>query len=227
MKLSVIMAVYNEKDTIEEIIERVKKVDLEKEIIIVDDCSTDGTRQILKKFSPNDQGIKVCFHDKNRGKGAALRTALKHITGDIVIMQDGDLEYDPNDYLSLIKPILNKKERAVFGSRFLGQHSCLRFWGAAGNKFLTFLVNILCNSYISDMETCYKAIDAKVLKELNLKSSNFNIEPEITIKILKKGYKIYEVPISYDAREYNQGKKINWFDGIKAIWAIVRFRLWD
>jgi len=226
MKISVVMPVYNEKDTIETIIERVRNVAIEKEIIIVDDFSTDGTREILQKYI-NAEDIKLCFHDKNRGKGASLRTGFSHVKGDIVIVQDADLEYDPTDYFMLIKPILNKKTKVVFGSRFLGQHSCLRFWATAANKFLAFLVNILLNCYISDMETCYKAIDVSVLKELNLKSSDFNIEPEITIKILKKGYRIYEVPISYDAREYREGKKINWWDGIKAIGAIFWFRFFD
>ena len=226
MKLSVVMPVCNERNTVEEIIARVRNVSIEKEIIIVDDFSTDGTRKILQKYI-NTEDLRVYFHDKNRGKGVALKTGFSHVTGDIVIIQDADLEYDPDDYFTLLGPILKKKTKVVFGSRFLGQHSCLRFWGTTANKFLTFLINILFDSYISDMETCYKMIDASVIRELNLKSSDFNIEPEITAKILKKGYKIYEVPISYDAREYSQGKKIKWWHGIKAIFAIFWYRFFD
>ena len=226
MKLSIVIPVYNEKETILELIKKVDSVNLEKEIILVDDASTDGTRDILKSLG--DKKYKIFFHDVNQGKGAALRTGFKHVTGNIVIVQDADLEYDPNEYGKLIAPILDGKADVVFGSRFLsGPHRVLLFWHYLGNKILTTLSNIFSNLNLTDMETCYKVFKAEILKDLNLKSNRFGFEPEFTAKVAKRKYKIYEVPISYYGRDYSEGKKITWKDGIVAIWCIIKYRLKD
>jgi len=230
MRLSIIIPVYNEVNTIREIINRVDAVELDKEIIIVDDCSTDGTRELIKDIRDNgkfNSDLRVVYHSKNQGKGAAIRAGINYTTGDIVIIQDADLEYDPEDYRILIKPIIEGKADVVYGSRFLGIHRCFMFWHYMGNKLLTGIANILFNTILSDMETCYKAFRTEVIKDIKIKSNRFNFEPEITAKVLKRKLRIYEVPISYTGREYSEGKKINWKDGLRAIYALIKYRLMD
>ena len=223
MKLSVVIPVYNEVGTILEIIKRVKEVPLDKEIIVVDDGSTDGTRALLEK---SVDGIKAFFHEANYGKGAAIRTALPHITGDIAIIQDADMEYDPSEYSRLMAPIQEGRADVVYGSRFLGgPHRVLFFWHAVGNKIITTLSNMLTDINLSDMETGYKVIRAEVLKKINIESNRFGFEPEITAKITKMGCRIYEVPISYCGRNYAEGKKINWKDGLAAMYWIIKYNL--
>lgn len=223
MKLSVIIPVYNEAKTILEIIRRVKEAPFEKEIIVVDDGSTDGTTDLLKK---NSGGIKTLFHNKNQGKGAAVRTALPHITGDITIIQDADLEYHPSEYPRLIGPILDGMADVVYGSRFLGgPHRVLYFWHFIGNKVVTTFSNMLTDLNLSDMETGYKVFRSEVLKKVKIESNRFGFEPEITAKIAKMKCRIYEVPISYWGRDYSEGKKINWKDGVAAIYWIIKFNV--
>jgi len=223
MKLSVIIPVYNEAGTILEIIQRVKEAPFEKEIIVVDDSSTDGTASLLKE---NSEGIKPLFHDRNKGKGAAIRTALPHITGEIAIIQDADLEYHPSEYPRLISPILNGMADVVYGSRFQGgTHRVLYFWHSIGNNVVTTLSNMFTNLNLSDMETGYKVFRSEVLKRIKIESSRFGFEPEITAKIAKMGCRIYEVPISYWGRDYSEGKKINWKDGLAAIYWIIKFNI--
>ena len=223
MKLSVIIPVYNEAKTILEIIRRVKEAPFEKEIIVVDDGSTDGTIDILKE---NNEGITVLFHQKNQGKGAAIRTALPHINGEIAIIQDADLEYHPSEYPRLISPILNGVADVVYGSRFQGgTHRVLYFRHFLGNKVVTTLSNMLTDLNLSDMETGYKVFRSEVLKKIKIESSRFGFEPEITAKISKMGCRIYEVPISYWGRDYSEGKKINWKDGLAALYWIIKFNL--
>lgn len=226
-KLSVVMPVYNEKATIRKIIKQVQGEKSEKEIIIIDDCSTDGTREILHELA-TIPGIKVLFHNKNMGKGAALRTGFKEVTGDIVVIQDADLEYNPAEYPKLMQPILEGKADVVYGSRFLGEpHRVLLFWHYVGNKFLTALTNLLTNLNLTDMETCYKVFRASILKEISLKSNRFGFEPEFTIKVAKKRYRIYETSISYYGRDYSEGKKIGWKDGFVAIYKLFRYRFFN
>lgn len=224
MKLSVIIPVFNEVGTIEEIIERVKQVPFEKEIIVVDDGSTDGTRDLLKQQGKG--GVTILFHESNQGKGAAIRTAIPYISGDIAIIQDADLEYHPSEYPHLIAPILDGKADVVYGSRFLGgPHRVLFFWHAVGNRIITTLSNVLTNLNLSDMETGYKVFRAEVLKRIKIKSNRFGFEPEITAKISKMGCHIFEIPISYWGRDYSQGKKINWKDGLAAIYWIIKYNI--
>ena len=234
MKLSVIMPVYNEKDTILEIIRRVKAVKLPKEIMIIDDFSKDGTRDILKKIK--DKEIKVFFHERNYGKGHALRTGISHATGDIIIIQDADLEYDPQDYLKLVEPIEKGETKVVYGTRFPKKpgHPSLsspyyslfnKFYFA--NKILTMTANILFGANITDEPTCYKIFHSDVFKNINLKCERFEFCPEVTAKVKKKGYKILEVPISYHPRSVEEGKKIKWKDGLEAIWALIKYRFVD
>ena len=225
LKLSVVIPAYNEKGTIAEIIRRVKAVDVDKEIIIVDDYSTDGTREILKDLAA--RGEKVFFHERNMGKGAALRTGFKHAAGDYIIVQDADLEYDPDDYLKLLAPVLKGRAEVVYGSRFTGEHRDMFFHHWVGNKFLTLVTNVLYNTTLSDMETCYKLFRADIIKSIDIKSDRFNFEPEITAKVLKKKVRIYEVPISYAGREFSEGKKITWADGFFAVWALIKYRFID
>ncbi len=225
MKLSVVMPVYNEKTTIKEILRQVRSVDLgdiDKEIIVVDDCSNDGTGDILKLEA--DSSIKVISHEKNQGKGAAVRTGLKHATGDMIVIQDADLEYDPEDYLKLVDPVLRGKATVVYGSRFTGERRNMLFWHYLGNRFLSLVTNVLYNTTLSDMETCYKLFSRGALEGINIKSNKFDFEPEITAKILRKGIRIYEVPIAYTGREMNEGKKISWKDAFPALWALTKYR---
>ncbi len=228
MQISVVIPVYNEVSTIREIVVRVQAVDLDKEIIIVDDGSTDGTREQLQKITLSQENIKVFYHDRNQGKGAALRTGFEAATGDIVIIQDADLEYDPREYPVLLEPILDGRADIVYGSRFLGgPHRVLFFWHYLGNKFLTLLSNALTNLNLTDMETCYKVFRREVLSDIQLKSNRFGFEPEFTAKIAKKEFRIYETSISYSGRTYAEGKKIGWKDGVKAIFSILWFRFFD
>jgi len=228
VKLSVIIPVYNERETIEEIIHRVQKVNvgLEKEIIVVDDGSQDGTSQILKSLKfPN---LKICHHSKNMGKGAALQSGFSKAEGDIILIQDADLEYNPQDYPKLLEAILDGRADVVYGSRFIGgPHRVLFFWHYVGNKILTTLSNMLSNLNLSDMETCYKVFKKEILERIRLKSKRFGFEPEFTIKVAKMNCRIYEVPISYSGRDYSEGKKINWKDGVAAIFHLIRHKFFD
>ena len=234
MKLSVVIPVYNEDRTISEILKKVMEVDIEKEIIIVDDCSTDGTREILKTVNQltdlpvtSQNQIKIVYHDKNKGKGAAIRTGLKEVTGDIVIIQDADLEYNPQDYYILMQPILDRKADVVYGSRFLKLKHITLFWHYIANKILNLLTNLLYGTCLTDMETCYKMFNINVIRGIDIKSDRFDFEPEITAKILRKGYKICEISISYKFRGYSEGKKIGWKDGFAAFWTLIKYRFFD
>lgn len=225
MKLSVVIPVYNEKGTIREIYDSVRGVDIDKEIILVDDCSTDGTREILQGLA--DENTRVFMHDRNMGKGAALRTGFRNATGEIVIIQDADLEYDPSQYHKLIQPILDGKADVVYGSRFVtgDYRRVLFFWHMLGNKFLTLLSNMLTNLNLSDMETCYKVFRREVLEKITIEENRFGFEPEITAKISKMDLRIYEIGISYSGRTYKEGKKIGWKDGISAFKCILKYNL--
>jgi len=226
MKISVVMPVFNEYNTIKVIIEKVMKVGIVDELVIVDDFSTDGTREILKGIE--DKKICVFYHEQNKGKGAALRTGFAKVTGDVIVIQDADLEYDPNEYPQLLEPILDGRADAVYGSRFLGgPHRVLLFWHYLANKMLTLLSNIFNNLNLTDMETCYKVFRTDVLREINLKSDRFGFEPEVTAKLAKKKFKIYEMPISYSGRDYDEGKKIGFKDAIEAFYCIIYFRFFD
>ena len=229
-RLSILIPVFNEVQTVEEIIRRVRATDscgLEREIVVVDDASTDGTGDLLKKIQQVG-GVKVVSHPYNRGKGAALRTALEQATGDIVVIQDADLEYDPADYPILLKPILDGRADVVYGSRFLGgTHRVLLFWHFMANKFLTLLSNLFCNLNLSDMETGYKVFRRKCVEGLALNAERFGIEPELTAKLARRHFRFYETPIGYSGRDYSEGKKINWKDGLAALWFIFRYRFFD
>ncbi len=225
MKLSIVIPVYNEKDTIREIVDRVLKVEtgLEKELVIVDDFSKDGTREILNKLG--DPRIRVILQPKNMGKGAALRTGFAQAQGDIVLVQDADLEYDPREYPVLLAPILDGRADVVYGSRFLsGPHRVLFFWHYVANRMLTTFCNVLANLNLTDMETCYKVFKKDVLSRIQLKSDRFGFEPEVTLKVAELKCRIYEVPISYSGRDYAEGKKIGWKDGVAAIFHMFRYK---
>jgi len=224
MKLTVVIPVYNEVHTLLHLIDRVQEVDVDKDIVLVDDCSTDGTRDLLRSttFPAN---VRVLYHERNQGKGAALRTGFAAATGDVVLIQDADLEYDPREYPKLLKPIEEGRADVVFGSRFAGgeTHRVLYFWHFMGNKFLTLCSNAFTNLNITDMETCYKVFRREVLQKITVEENRFGFEPEITAKIAKLRVRIYEVGISYDGRTYEEGKKIGWEDGVRALWCIVKY----
>lgn len=229
MKISIVIPVYNEKDTLKLLLEKVEQANfsgLEKEIIMVDDCSTDGTTEILKELSAN---YKVLFHEKNQGKGAAIRTAIKEATGDFVCIQDADLEYLPDDYDKLLPLLINNEADVVYGSRFKNKENLKNFIlkNKIANKFLTLLTNVLYGAEITDMETCYKAFKREFIQGITIKSNRFDFEPEITAKIMKKKARLKEVPISYVGRGHDEGKKINWKDGIHAILTLIKFRFID
>ena len=227
MKLSIVIPVYNESETICEVIRRVEEVDNDKEIIVVDDGSTDGTRALLKEYEERE-GFEVIYQPKNKGKGAALRAGFEKAKGEVIIVQDADLEYDPKDYDVLLEPIFDERADVVYGSRFLGgPHRVLFFWHYLGNMFLTTLSNMFTNVNLSDMETGYKVFRRKILESITLKSNRFGFEPEFTSKVAQKKFIIYEVPISYSGRDYSAGKKINWKDGVAALWFVFRFRFFD
>ena len=221
--LSVVMPAYNERDTIDEIIRRVLAVPIRLELIVVDDCSTDGTRDQLQALQ-RELGFTLILQPANAGKGAALRTGFAKVSGEIVIIQDADLEYSPEEYPSLIELICTGRADVVYGSRFLGRHRVFLFTHYAGNRLLTLMTNILYNTMLTDMETCFKVMRAEVLRSMTLKSNRFGIEPELTAKIFKRGYRVYEIPITYDGRGYSEGKKITWRDGIVAIWTLLKYR---
>jgi glycosyltransferase involved in cell wall biosynthesis len=218
------MPVYNERETLEEILSQVKDIGLASEIIIVDDGSTDGTRDILPKLDGKD-GVRVILHEKNKGKGSAVRTGIAVATSEVILIQDADLEYDPRDYPKLLQPIEEGRADVVYGSRFLGgPRTAMLFWHAVGNRLLTLVTNVLYDSILSDMETCYKCFRAEIIRDIPLHAKRFDFEPEITAKILKRGIRIYEVPIAYYGREYEEGKKITGWDALPALWTLIKYR---
>ena len=227
MKLSVIIPVYNEEKTILSILNKVQALDIiKKEIIIVNDGSNDNTKNILEKIK--NKNVKIFHHIKNQGKGAAIRTGITKTTGDIIIIQDADLEYDPTDYGKLLSPMINRGASVVYGTRMFSlSKKDMQTMHYFGNRFLTFITNVLYGSKISDMETCYKVFKSEVIKNINLRATGFDFEPEITAKLLKKEYKIYEVPIKFKPRSFTEGKKITWFDGLKAVYYLIKYRFFD
>jgi len=238
MKLSVVVPVFNEEKTVARVLDRVACAPFppqvaEVEIVAVDDCSRDGTAERLASYNPPASAFAPCRftwlrHERNRGKGAALRTGFAATSGDLVIVQDADLEYDPSDYPTLLKPILDGQAEVVFGSRFLGgPHRVLFFWHSVGNRFLTMLSNMFTDLNLSDMETCYKVFTRDVLGKLRLTSERFGFEPEFTARVARMGIRIYEVPVAYHGRTYAEGKKIGWRDGFEAIWCILKFNVWN
>lgn len=228
MKLSVVIPVYNEKNTINEIIDRVKNVpNIDKEIVIVDDFSKDGTRDILKQMAQQDPSLKIFYKEFNSGKGDTLKEGFKHTTGDYVIVQDADLEYDPQDYKILLDVLKSKGADVVYGSRFSGTYKDMSNLHYFGNKMLTIITNLFYGVLLTDMETCYKLVPGDFIRKINIKSKRFNFEPEITAKILKSGLKIVEAPISYKGRSFSEGKHITWRDGIVALWTLIKFKFVD
>jgi glycosyltransferase involved in cell wall biosynthesis len=237
--VSVVIPVYNERGTIHEILRQVRATPLRKQIILVDDCSKDGTTDILRQLQASETDLTVVFHEKNQGKGAALRTGFKHATGQIVIVQDADLEYDPSEYLRLIQPIMEGKADVVFGSRFIGEtHRVVYFWHSMANHFLTLLSNMFTNLNLTDMEVCYKVFRREVIQGITLKSDRFGFEPEVTAKVARfqvpplegrptRKCRVFEMPVSYDGRDYSEGKKIGWKDGVQALYCIIRYALAD
>lgn len=226
LRLSVVIPVYNERSTIEAILERVLQVPFEKELLVVDDGSTDGTRDFLHAY--RHPQVRIFFHEKNQGKGAAIRTAIRHAAMDVVLIQDADLEYDPAEYDRLVEPIERGLADAVYGSRFLGgPHRVLFYWHYVGNKALTTLSNMMTNLNLTDMETCYKAFRREVIQAIPLRSNRFGFEPEVTAKLARRHVRIFETPISYYGRTYAEGKKITWRDGVNAVWCILRYHLAD
>jgi glycosyltransferase involved in cell wall biosynthesis len=228
-KLSVIIPVFNEEKTLEEIFRRVQAAEfpLEKEILIVDDASVDGTRRIMERLAAENDNVRLFYHPVNMGKGAGIRTAQPHVTGDLVIVQDADLEYYPEEYKLLAEPILDGRADVVYGTRFLGAHRVFLYWHYLGNRLLTWITNVLYNTMLSDMETCFKMCRAEIFRSMTLTANRFGFEPEFTAKVFKRGYKVYEVPISYNGRGYEEGKKITWRDGVAALWFLIKFRIGD
>jgi len=225
MTLSVVIPVYNEFNTIKQLLESVISVGLADEIIIVDDGSIDGTRKILQEFSQTHEIVRLVFHDKNQGKGAAVQTGFHAATGDLILIQDADLEYDPRDYAALLKPIEEGIADVVYGSRFLGApRRVTMYWHMVANKLLTFMTNLLYNSILTDMETGYKLFKSEIIKGIPLSAKRFNIEPEITAKLLKRKVRIFEVPITFNPREYDEGKKIGLGDAFEAVWTLIKYR---
>lgn len=237
--LSVVIPVYNERDTLHLILDRVRAVKIPKQIILVDDCSKDGTRELLQKMAQEQTDLTIAFHDVNKGKGAALRTGFSLATGQIVIVQDADLEYDPTEYPRLIEPIVDGRADVVFGSRFIGEtHRVLHFWHSMGNRALTWMSNMFTDLNLTDMEVCYKVFRREVIQNINLKQNRFGFEPEVTAKVARfqvpaldarpaRRCRIYEIPVSYNGRDYNEGKKIGWKDGVQAVYCIIRYALAD
>jgi glycosyltransferase involved in cell wall biosynthesis len=226
-KLSVIVPVFNERNTVAEVVRRMRTVELpvDREIVIVDDGSSDGTSHVLSQLG--DSTVRVVKHAENRGKGAAIRTALEHVSGDLVLIQDADLEYDPEDWPRLLAPAMKGRATVVYGSRFTGERRNMLFLHWIGNRFLSLLTNVLYNSTLSDMETCYKLFDRSVLDTITLRAERFDFEPEVTAKILRQGIRIYEVPVSYTGRELFEGKKITWRDGFAALKTLIKYRFVD
>jgi len=231
MKLSIVIPIYNEAATVLDLIQLVETapLGLEKELVLVDDCSRDGTREVLQRAAADHPDWRLLFHDVNRGKGAALRTGFAAATGDFVIIQDADLEYDPREYPILLRPLLEGRADVVFGSRFQGggPHRVCFFWHSLGNKFLTTLSNMMTNLNLTDMEVCYKVFRREVLQSLQLRENRFGFEVEITAKVARGKWRLYEVPISYYGRSYEEGKKITWKDGVRALWCIIKYRFID
>jgi glycosyltransferase involved in cell wall biosynthesis len=229
MKLSIVMPVYNEDGTLDEIMRRVQAAPYDKEVILVDDASRDRSREIIQRLAQEYENIKVFYHERNQGKGAALRTGFAQVAGDVVIIQDADLEYNPEDYPALLEPIKAGVADVVYGTRMVGgrPHRVLFFWHYLGNRVVTTLSNMFTNLNLSDMEVGYKVFKAEVIKDIRIKSNRFGVEPELTAKVAKNRWRIYEVPIQYHGREYSEGKKITWRDGIAAVYHIIRFRWWD
>jgi glycosyltransferase involved in cell wall biosynthesis len=240
MKLSIVMPVYNEIGTIAEIVRRVRAVpltvpvgygldnstvvELEREVVIVDDGSTDGTREVLHPLE-GEPDVIIVFHERNQGKGGAVRTGLQHASGDVMLVQDADLEYDPRDYPALLQPIVEGRSQVVYGSRFRGGPTkTMFFWHMVGNRFLTLVTNVLYDTILSDMETCYKVFTREVAERLDLQAPGWGFDPEITAQILKRGYRIYEVPISYTGREFEEGKKLSWRAGFIVLWTLIKYR---
>jgi glycosyltransferase involved in cell wall biosynthesis len=224
LRASVVIPCFNERDTVLELIDRVKAAPVDKEIIVVDDFSTDGTRALLQKRAERQGDIVLELLARNGGKGAAVQAGLKRATGDVVIIQDADLEYDPADYPVLLRPIQTGKARVVYGSRFIGEHRAMYFWHSLGNQFLTLVCNVLFDTTLTDMETCYKVFTIDIARQLKLREPRWGFDPEITARILKMGNRIYEVPISYAGREFNEGKKISWHDGFVVLLTLLRSR---
>ncbi len=228
-RLSVIIPVFNEESTLEEIVRRVQEASfpLEKEILIVDDASTDATWEIISRLEAAADNIRTFRHSVNMGKGAGIRTAQPHVTGDLVIVQDADLEYYPEEYNLLAAPILDGRADVTYGTRFLGTHRVFLYWHYLGNRFLTWITNVLYNTMLSDMETCFKMCRGDIFRGMTLTTNRFGFEPEFTAKVFKRGYRVYEVPISYNGRGYEEGKKITWRDGVAALYFLIKFRFGD
>jgi glycosyltransferase involved in cell wall biosynthesis len=224
LRASVVIPCFNERESINTLLDRVQAVPIQKEVVVVDDCSTDGTRELLQTRAAEQGDIVLRLMPRNGGKGAAVREGLTVATGEVIIIQDADLEYDPADYPLLLRPIQTGKARVVYGSRFLGEHKAMYFWHSLGNKLLTLICNILFDTTLTDMETCYKVFTADIAKRLKLREPRWGFDPEITARILRMGHRIYEVPISYTGREFNEGKKISWKDGFVVLGTLLRYR---